>query len=411
MPHINYLKEFKTLNQENFSKLMRHLGFASSAVYRLKDNYFVLVLKASDQEEWPAAIKSFNDYTSDNGQILHQGWFGADARAAVGLTWLKEWPKGTHFYLPDQELEVDRLMFTVSVPSGKRLKGSELSGPLEALAGRMRHIYRSLATANDIVSSGISAFNRSMGADIRTMMDHELRTPLASVAGYLNYIRDMDPREDPVQWRQYWDIIASETKVALEAVDRLSLAVGQIDDKEPAEIIDLMIEVSEIVEAAHQRAHEIVGEENSKQISIKFRKFVDGECFISAQPLAFRWAVWEVLKNAISFSKSGSVDISLYLVDQMVVLDIEDDGQGVIPGSEELIFMRFFQDMRTIQNRKGRRGLGLGLFLARRIALKHFGQLNYIRQKSSSLFRFVWPLHRVVSGTDDNTKPHWRKMA
>ncbi len=411
MTKNNYLREFRSVNQESFSKLMRNLGFASSAVYRLKDNYFVLVLKASDQEEWPVAIKSFNNYTSDAGQILHQGWFGVEARSEVGASWLKEWPKSTHFYLPDQDLEVDKLMFTVLMASGKRLKGGELSGSLEALASRIRQIYRSLASLGDLTDTGITAFIKTLGSDIRTMMDHELRTPLASVTGYLNYIREMDPQDDPVIWRKYLGIIESETKVALEAVDRLSLAVGQHGEDEPSEVIDLIGELGKIVENAQQRAHEVVGEVNSKQVDIKFRKFIDGGCMISAQPRAFRWAIWEVLKNAISFSKSGSVEMSLYLVDKLVVLDIEDDGQGVIPGSEELIFLRFFQDVRSTQNRKGRRGLGLGLFLARRISQRHFGQLNYIRQKSSSLFRFVWPLHSETLETSDKSIPSWPKRA
>ena len=36
--------------------------------------------------------------------------------------------------------------------------------------------------------------------------------------------------------------------------------------------------------------------------------------------------------------------------------------------------------------------LGLGLFLARHIAERHMGHLNYVRVRGTSVFRFLWPL-------------------
>ena len=76
----------------------------------------------------------------------------------------------------------------------------------------------------------------------------------------------------------------------------------------------------------------------------------------------------------------------------LLVIDVQDDGTGVSPGMEELIFLRFYQDLGTQHQRRGKRGLGLGLFLARHIVVRHMGQLTFIRQRGTSLFRFVWPL-------------------
>ena len=79
--------------------------------------------------------------------------------------------------------------------------------------------------------------------------------------------------------------------------------------------------------------------------------------------------------------------------DTSVVIDIEDDGAGVSLGSEELVFLRFYQDPNTQTQRKGTRGLGLGLFLARYVAEQHLGQLHFVRNRNKrGVFRFLWPI-------------------
>jgi len=58
-----------------------------------------------------------------------------------------------------------------------------------------------------------------------------------------------------------------------------------------------------------------------------------------------------------------------------------------------LIFLRFFQAPNAERYKRGYKGLGLGLFLARQIAEQHMGQLNFVRTNNNSgVFRFIWPL-------------------
>lgn len=387
----NYLQNFRTLDKEIFFKFMRNLGFATSAIYRLKHDYFVLIVKASDEEKWPAVVKSFDHYTPDGGQIMHPGWLGSEFRNFLGPSWFKEWPKATHFYLPDQELDIDRYMFTATCAPGKRIKGGELSGPLEALANRLRSIHREHGCMNLISETTIQVFLKSLGLDIHNLMDHELRTPLASISGYLSYVRELQDLQQNQEASHYLKIIEAETKIALEAVERLSISFGNSHINEPCLLIDLSSEIQSISEKAQVRTAEIVGENHSHMIGIHFKKFIDGKCEILAQEESLRWAIWEVLKNAMVFSRSGQIQLNLYMGDRMVVLDIEDDGPGVPSGSEELIFMQFYQDLRHAQIRRGKRGLGLGLFLARKIMEKQLGQLTYLRHKSRSIFRFIWP--------------------
>lgn len=408
----NYLQNFKSLDKEIFSRFMRNLGFATSAIYQLKNDYFVLILNASDDDVWPAVMKSFEHYTSDSGQNMHPGWFGTESRIQVGSNWIREWPKGTHFYLPDQELNVEKFLFTTTSASGKRIKGGDLSGPLEALANRIRSIVSRHEAIRNFSESSVDVFMQAIGSDIRNTMDHELRTPLASISGYLSYVKDLQESNQGQEALRFLKIIEAETKIALEAVDRLSFSLGKTNADEPSKHLDLRQEIEEVIKMAKDRIPEIVGEDHSHLIHVNLRKFFDDKCEILAQQETLRWSIWEVLKNAIVFSKSGHIDLSLYVVDRMIVLDIEDDGLGVPSGSEDLIFMRFFQDMKNAQIRKGKRGVGLGLFLARKITEKNLGQLNYIRQKSKSVFRFIWPtIAQQIDYIEDSQSLKTRKSA
>ena len=143
-------------------------------------------------------------------------------------------------------------------------------------------------------------------------------------------------------------------------------------------------------------ASDHVSEDLAKKINIQITQDDLVDCIVDAEQKMFRWATWEVLKNAIVYSKSGKVDVAVYTVNDMVVIDIIDDGAGVSPGTEELIFLRFFQEPGKHRLRKGKRGLGLGLYLARQIVQKHMGELLYIRSKGSTVFRFIWPGLKVV---------------
>jgi signal transduction histidine kinase len=88
----------------------------------------------------------------------------------------------------------------------------------------------------------------------------------------------------------------------------------------------------------------------------------------------------------------------VYVSNSRLVIDIADDGPGVAHGSEELVFLRFYQDPATSGMRRGKRGLGLGLFLARHLAERHMGQLTFVRQRGMSVFRFLWPMTTETTG-------------
>jgi signal transduction histidine kinase len=93
----------------------------------------------------------------------------------------------------------------------------------------------------------------------------------------------------------------------------------------------------------------------------------------SVDAFRFEQVVTNLLDNAVKYSPDGgTIEVELTQpTPGRVLLTVRDHGIGIPPGQESLIFERFFQGHRTSH----RSGLGLGLYLSRRIVAEHGGRL------------------------------------
>ncbi len=388
----SYLQNFRSLDTEAFQTLMKHLGFASAVCYRLNGEALVQVIstESSAGSDWPVAVNFNSNYTSAAAGMVPRGW----VRTPDLPINRKAWPKAANLYFPEQEFLDTKLVFAVNNAAGKRSRIGEFHGGLEAIATRMRGWLDDQNARQSLSEAGVKEHIKTLGVDLTMLIDHELRTPLASVLGYASLLRDTDRSGHPEAWQEYWEVLEGETVNALDAVEKLSLALhsdNSVDADKGMESFDAAEEVREVCLNMQNNVVDIVGVEAAKKVRVTCQKATDFSCVIQANQRNFQWAVWEVLKNAVIHARGGRVDVAIYTSDRMLVVDISDDGPGVSPGSEELIFLRFYQDPGVYQQKRGKRGMGLGLFLARHIAERHLGQLTFIRHKGGSLFRFIWP--------------------
>jgi PAS domain S-box-containing protein len=102
-----------------------------------------------------------------------------------------------------------------------------------------------------------------------------------------------------------------------------------------------------------------------------------------------------LLGNAIKFSPPGStVRIAVAVEYGEVVFCVEDNGPGVSERDAPRIFDRYFQG-----ERKRRKGLGLGLYIARGIIEAHGGRI-WIERAPRRGARFCFSLPRAGAATD-----------
>ncbi|GAA0421132.1 hypothetical protein GCM10008934_09630 [Virgibacillus salarius] len=202
---------------------------------------------------------------------------------------------------------------------------------------------------------------------------HELKTPLMTIQGYAEGIRDkiFDEKEE-----------AKGLEVMVSEVNRLKKIINEMIllaklDSEPDVYNPEKLQLSQIMEQVVDRALPLVSEKG-----IELEHTIDGSPELYADGEKLLRALVNLAFNGIRHSKS-LVRLTITKQNKKVVIMIEDDGDGV---PEELIphiFHRFV---------KGKGGeTGLGLAIARAIIEQSGGKITVARSElGGAKFKIVF---------------------
>ncbi|MEH6421560.1 ATP-binding protein [Pseudomonas sp. CGJS7] len=108
------------------------------------------------------------------------------------------------------------------------------------------------------------------------------------------------------------------------------------------------------------------------------------------EPLSLRRALINLIDNAVLYADGARV--GLWREDNLIVLQVDDDGPGIPPDQSERL-QKPFQRLESSRSRETG-GLGLGLSVARQTALRHGGRLILQNRDMGGLSaRLQWPTH------------------
>jgi PAS domain S-box-containing protein len=199
------------------------------------------------------------------------------------------------------------------------------------------------------------------------MLSHELRTPLTPV---ISAVDELEAALAP----------SGEVQDALAMIRRnVELEARLIDDLlDLTRIVKGRIELHRQPLDAHECLQEVIelcrSEIGSKCIELQLDLQAE-EHFVNADPTKLPQIIWNLLKNAVKFSKErGRITIrSENPVPDQLAIQICDEGIGIEPDVMPRIFQPFEQGESAIQRRFG--GLGLGLAISKALAIAHDGTL------------------------------------
>ena len=235
-----------------------------------------------------------------------------------------------------------------------------------------------------------------MKTEFVAMVSHELRTPLTAIAGFTETLLQSwkDLGDDEVE--EFLQIINEESKHLSELVEDV-LVMPRLE----AGRLPLQLETFELASVAHQVTDMMFPPGSVREASVAIPA--------GMKVYADRRRTMQILRNLVE--NAGKYGGDQILVEATwtgseTLVTVADNGPGVPPEEAETIFERFEQlskgDSRTSS------GVGLGLPIARRLALAMGGDVWYeSRFPTGSRFCFTLPARHE---SQDRTHPESRTV-
>ena len=211
------------------------------------------------------------------------------------------------------------------------------------------------------------------------ILSHELFTPITAIQGFAATLADHGERLTSEEMRA----IAT---AATRAGDRIKRLIGNLSasarlDREGVELSAGPVEAATLVSLA-------AGEFPADSDRIAVDAGPTSPSVWADTALAVR-ALVAVLENALAFSEDD-VRVSVNQTGENVDIEIADRGPGVSPEVRERLFEPFTQGDPTASRRH--KGMGIGLFLAKRIMVAHSGGIaTNAREGGGTVFRLSFP--------------------
>lgn len=245
--------------------------------------------------------------------------------------------------------------------------------PIESLASAAEELGRG-ARPGDVPEAGLDevrqaarAFNR-MQHRIRRMIEdrtqmiaaisHDLRTPITRLRLRAEFVEDAEEQQK---------MLADLDQ--MEAIIKSTLAFAREDaDTEPTAPVDLRALLQEVAES-HPPA----------------RLMTRAPCTLRARPVALRRCFNNLVENAVRYG--GSAEIAVRELSDAVEVTVDDSGPGIPEARLQDVFRPFVR-LEESRNRDSG-GAGLGLAIARSVALAHGGTIVLNNRPAGGLTALV----------------------
>ena len=231
-------------------------------------------------------------------------------------------------------------------------------------------------------------------AEFISTASHEMRTPVASIEGYLGLA--LNPATAHIDEKAR-DFItkAHESAQHLGRLFQDLLDISKVEDgrmKNNPKIINVNEFLKDIFDSLATKADEkqlnyifmpdIIDEGKEKSLQPIFYANID--------PDHFREVVSNLIENAIKYTPSGEVVVNITGDDKQISVSVKDSGIGIPAEDIPHLFQKFYRVDNSDTREIG--GTGLGLYLSRRLAEAMSGNLRVeSKYKEGSTFYLEIP--------------------
>jgi PAS domain S-box-containing protein len=216
-------------------------------------------------------------------------------------------------------------------------------------------------------------------------MSHEIRTPMNGIIGFTELLKD--PQLGEKEQKEYIEIIEKSGARMLNIINdliniskvesgQMEISIGETNINNQLEYLYTFFKT----EVAKKGLHlEVKNQLNSNDSIIK----TDSEKIYAI--------LTNLIKNAIKFTSSGTIEFGYYVKDKFLEFYIKDTGLGIPDSKKEIVFERFRQVNET--NTFGtNEGSGLGLTISKAYVEMLGGKIWFESEEGvGSTFHFTIP--------------------
>ena len=230
--------------------------------------------------------------------------------------------------------------------------------------------------------------------DFMSSVTHELRTPLTSIRALAELMVD-DADMEPAQRQQFLGIVVAETERLTRLVNQV-LDMAKIESGHAEWRVD-DIDLAALCRQAAQTTSELFRERGARLVL----QLPEALQPLRADADRLTQVLLNLLSNAAKFvpREGGRVDLRLAADEGGITVEVHDNGPGVPPEQQQLVFEKFRQGGDALNRPQG---TGLGLPISRQI-VEHFGGRMWLRSDpgQGACFGFMLPWVAPDAATQD----------
>ena len=216
-------------------------------------------------------------------------------------------------------------------------------------------------------------------------VSHELKTPMTTIAGYIDGILDGTIPEEKQE--HYLQIVSDETK-RLNRLVRSMLDISRLQDQggipdEQKSRFDLEESLGQVLITFEQK---IMAKALEVQVDMP-----EHPVFTHANADYVTQVIYNLIDNAVKFCpQEGTLALSIREGKGKAYVSVANDGETIPPEELPLVFDRFHKlDKSRSQNRDS---WGLGLYIVKTIVISHGENISVTSRNGQTTFTFTMPL-------------------
>ncbi len=346
---------FAAVNDSFVELFYEHLMQFPATAFFLRDARLVERLKAAQRQ----FFDSFFEANMDAARVAERRRIG-DRHAAAGIE--PAWFLGAfNQYI---QLAFQRI---------KELPNAEQSLQFDALASLMKHIMLDIGLTLDAyyarstmdLQQALTLYSQS-NTELREfarLASHDLKTPLATIAGYCEEFLDEFGAHVPDEGRQLIAAALKRTSHMKGLIDELLSISEAAAQPGQRQLVNLQTLVDEVLE----RVRLDFGTQ-----SIHF-EIQDPMPNLNTHPARLREVLYHLISNAVKFmnKQPGLIWVTAHAEQKQVQLAVGDNGPGISDEDQQRIFAPF----RRLKQHEHLAGHGLGLYMVRQIIEEQGGRI------------------------------------